>query len=225
MKIALIGYGKMGKMIHSIAEARGHTITAIVDSKSSLDIVADAEVCIDFSAPDAVLENIKTLAPLKKNIVMGTTGWSEHLPEIHQIIKKSEIGFLHSPNFSIGVALFIKTLEHTAKMMSSFNQYEVGGIEIHHSKKLDAPSGTAKAIEDKLNQFHQLCPISFSSVRVGDVPGTHSVIYDSPVDTITLTHTARNRQGFAEGAVFAAEWLVEKKGIFTLDDLINHYSV
>jgi 4-hydroxy-tetrahydrodipicolinate reductase len=221
MKIALIGYGKMGKMIHEIALAKGHSITAIIDSKSCLEQITNAEICIDFSTPYAVLENIRTIAFLKKNIVMGTTGWSQHLPEIASIIQEAGIGFLYSPNFSIGIALFLKILEQTAKIMSQHNQYEVGGIEIHHSKKKDSPSGTAKAIETQINQFHQLTPLLFSSVRIGDVPGTHTVIYDSSIDTITLTHTARNRQGFAEGAVSAAEWLIGKIGIFTLDDLIG----
>lgn len=224
MKIALIGYGRMGKMIHTLAKDRGFEVVATIDSKSLLaahrSALSTADLCIDFSTPNAVLENVKFLASLKKDIVMGTTGWHEHLPEIQNIVNESKIGFLHSPNFSIGVSLFLKVIEQTALLMASFNQYEAAGIEVHHSKKLDSPSGTAKAIETKLNS-HTNKPVTFTSVRVGDVPGTHSVIYDSPADTITLTHAARNREGFAHGALTAAHWLKGKQGIFTLDDLLK----
>lgn len=226
MKIALIGYGKMGKLIHELANEKGFSIVATIDSNTSLHCPAIkqsiglADVCIDFSTPHTVLDNVKTLSSMKKNIVMGTTGWDHNLKEIKQIVAESNTGFLYSPNFSIGVALYLKMIEKTAEIMSSVSQYKVSGIEVHHSKKLDAPSGTAKAIASKLDPY-QSHPIDFSSVREDDIPGTHTVLYDSPVDSITLTHTAHNREGFAQGALMAALWLQDKKGIFTLDDLLE----
>jgi len=232
MKLALIGHGNMGKLIHKLAEEKGDEIVAIIDSKNPLrtksnSSISLADVCIDFSTPQTVLQNVKFLASLKKDIIMGTTGWDDdHLLKIKQIIAESKTGFLYSPNFSIGIALFLKIIDHAAKLMTSYtfsesNPYEVAGIEMHHSKKLDSPSGTANAIANQLNQYHSP-PVVFSSVRVGSIPGTHSIIYDSPVDSITLTHTARNREGFAEGALTAAQWIIGKKGVFTLDDMLVH---
>lgn len=226
MKIALIGYGKMGKMIHQLAEKKGHSIVATLDSKVPLNTISmlhpikDADVCIDFSVPDTVLENIKILSSLKKNIVLGTTGWTDHLKTIQDIVHTSNIGLIHSSNFSLGIALFLKIIDQAGKFIFPFPEYEAAGIEMHHSQKIDIPSGTAKAIENKLNQ-HSPHPINFSSLRLGNIPGIHTVIFDSPVDTITLTHNARNREGFAKGAITAAEWLQGKKGVFTLEDLLS----
>jgi 4-hydroxy-tetrahydrodipicolinate reductase len=230
MKLAVIGYGNMGKLIHPLAEARGHSIVAIVDSKkdlmapASLEAVAKADVCLDFSTPDAILGNINILSQLKKNVVVGTTGWQPHLPQVEKIVAESSIGLLHSPNFSLGIALFLNFIEKAAQLIAPFSQYDVAGLEIHHSRKLDHPSGTAKAIQEKLS-LHYPKGVSFSSVRVGNIPGTHSVIFDSQVDTLTFTHEARNREGFAEGALTAAEWLQGKQGIFTLNDLLNKVSL
>ena len=236
MKIALIGYGKMGKLLEAKALEKGFSITAIVDSKNSLkskmtrDALLNADVCIDFSTPDAVLENIKALAPLKKNIVMGTTGWLDKEDEIKALVEKHRLGFIYASNFSIGVALFSSLVEQAAKIFLPFKQYEARGFEIHHNKKLDAPSGTAKSLADIVNKerstdFKKNKPITFSSIRVGHVPGTHTLLFDSEVDTIELTHIARNREGFAEGALLAAEWIQNKIGLFTINDLINeiHY--
>lgn len=222
MKIALIGYGKMGKLVHSLATARNHSIVCTIDSKNNLTntSVAEADICIDFSSPLCVLENVKTLSLLGKSIVMGTTGWEEHFETIKTHVNNSQIGFLYAPNFSLGIALFLNLLEKAAHIMLPFKQYEAAGIEMHHSQKLDNPSGTAKAIEEKFRLHYPSFPI-FSSVRVGNMPGTHSVIFDSCVDTITLTHTARNREGFAEGAIIAAEWLQGKRGMFTLDNVLK----
>jgi 4-hydroxy-tetrahydrodipicolinate reductase len=217
----------MGKLVHEQAKVKGHSIVAVIDSKtrmsdpSTIQSISLCDVCIDFSTPHAVLENVKTLASLKKNMVVGTTGWNDDSEEIQHIVNTSAIGFLHAPNFSLGIALFLKVIEQTAALMAPFGQYEVAGTEIHHSTKLDSPSGTAKAIECRLNHHKQHSPVAFSSIRVGHVPGIHSVMYDSPADTITLTHTARSREGFAQGAITAAEWLEGKKGMYTLDDLLR----
>jgi 4-hydroxy-tetrahydrodipicolinate reductase len=227
MKIALIGYGKMGKMIHQLAEKAGESIVAIVDSKNPLSssstqkALEEADVCIDFTNPDTVVENIKILSSLKKDVVVGTTGWDDNLQEVKKIVNDAHIGLLYSPNFSIGIALFLNIIEKAAALMAPFEQYELAGLEIHHSKKIDKPSGTAKAIENRLHKISPQPSINFTSVRVGEVPGTHSIIYDSPVDTITLTHTARTREGFAGGALNAARWIKGRKGIFTLDDLLK----
>lgn len=226
MKIALIGYGKMGRLVHDLAKEKGHSIVATIDSKTTLNspaakqAVSLADVCIDFSTPHTVLENVKILSSMKKNIVMGTTGWDCYVHEIKDIIAKSDTGFISSPNFSIGVALYLRMIEQSAELMASFDQYKVAGTEIHHSTKQDAPSGTSKAIAKKLNK-HLSRAVSFTSIREGDVPGTHSIEYNSPIDSITLTHTAHNREGFAHGALIAAQWLNGKKGIFTQDDLLD----
>jgi len=227
MKIALIGYGKMGKMIEQAALSQGHTIVAIIDPKCPIkhlteESVKNADVCLDFTRPDQAIPNLTLLAKWKKNVVMGTTGWTDHLNEAKTIVNESNIGFIYSPNFSLGVAIFLKLIDNAAKLIAPFAEYDVSGYEIHHNQKLDRPSGTAQTISDVL---HQNLPhkktIELSSIRVGSTPGTHSVILDSPFDTITLTHTARNREGFATGAIRAGEWLKNKKGFYTLNDMIK----
>lgn len=240
MKIALIGYGKMGKMIELAAISKGHTIIAKINSHREMqtltkDLIDHADVCIDFTHPNYAIENIKSIAKFGKNIVMGTTGWYHHIDMVEDIVKDAKIGFLYSPNFSLGVALFLEIVSRAASLVSPFKAYDVGGYEIHHNQKADSPSGTAKAIverllsefADKKEAIFELAEgkisteqLHFSSLRLGSIPGTHSITFDSPVDTITLTHTARNREGFAVGAVNAAEWLQGRKGFFTLNDML-----
>ncbi|WP_044882498.1 4-hydroxy-tetrahydrodipicolinate reductase [Neochlamydia sp. EPS4] len=240
MKIALIGYGKMGHLIEEIALQQGHTIIAILPSSEAVsslkeNLIQQVDICIDFSAPQAVLSNLQRLAPFKKNIVMGTTGWEEHLDEVKKLIHEHQIGFLFSPNFSVGVHLFKNIVEAAAQLMNEFEDYDVAGQELHHYQKKDSPSGTAKSlvsillekIQRKKNPLYDrvdrpIAPheLNFSSVRCGSIPGTHTIIFDSPADTLTITHQARNREGFARGALAAAEWLIGKKGIFTLEDMI-----
>lgn len=227
MKIGLIGYGNMGKMVEQIAVSKGHSIAAIIDSKSSnLDALKAADICIDFTHPHCVLQNIKNVASLGKNLVVGTTGWYEQLDEAIHLAKNANIGLLYAPNFSLGITLFLNIIAHAAKVIAPYQAYDVSGIEIHHNKKADIPSGTAKAITDHLHKHisREDHEIHFASVRVGAAPGTHSVIFDSPADTITLTHTARNREGLAEGAIYAAKWLLGKQGVFTLDDILRSNS-
>ena len=241
MKIALIGYGKMGRLIEDIALQKEHTIIAKIHLGTNLSavdekLIKQADICMDFSDPQAALQNIQTIANLKKNIVMGTTGWYEHLNEVKQIVHDSQIGFLFSPNFSLGVHLFKSIVEEAARLMNEFEDYDVAGYEMHHNQKADSPSGTAKnivymlleKIKRKTTPVYDLPnrPIDphelhFQSIRCGSVPGTHTVIFDSPADTITITHQARNREGFARGAIAAAEWLDGKKGFFTMDDMIH----
>lgn len=205
LKISLIGYGKMGKMVEIAALARHHTIVE----------PALADICIDFTHPDAAVESIHRLAKENKSIVMGTTGWYDRLPEVEAIVKKYQIGLLYSANFSLGVNLFLQVVEEAAKKFLSFD-YNVAGIESHHHQKIDAPSGTALAIEKRVG-----VPVKFASVRCGSIPGKHELIFDSPVDQITLIHEARSREGFALGAVQAAEWLKGKTGLYTMEDMFK----
>jgi 4-hydroxy-tetrahydrodipicolinate reductase len=204
MKLALLGYGKMGKLIENLALEKGHTIVPL----------QHADVALDFSHPDAVIKHIKEAAKLQKPLVMGTTGWYDHLDEAKSIVKKNNIGFIYSPNFSLGIQLFLQIVEAAAKIISPFKEYDASGVEYHHRQKVDNPSGTAKAIAEKFD--HDL---HFASVRCGSIPGTHTLIFDSPADTITFTHQARNREGFALGAIAAAEWILNKKGFYTFQEM------
>ena len=206
LKIALIGYGKMGRRVEKIALERGHKITSI----------EEADVCIDFTEPSSVLSTLQKLAPTKKCFVIGTTGWYDELDKVSELVKKYDLALLYAPNFSIGVHLFMEVVAEAAKKYLGTGEYKVAGVEMHHDEKKDAPSGTALGLVKKIGQ-----PVSFSSVRCGSIPGVHTLIFDSPVDQITLTHEARSRDGFALGAVKAAEWLPGKKGLFTLNDLLT----
>jgi 4-hydroxy-tetrahydrodipicolinate reductase len=243
MKIALIGYGKMGKLIEEIALQREHKIVAKIHPSGALtsideNSVKQADVCIDFSHPSYALDNIRTLAALNKNVVMGTTGWYEEIETVKKIVKEQDIGFLFSPNFSIGVLLFKKIVESAAILMNDFDEYDVAGFEMHHNQKVDSPSGTAKSlvysllnhIERKTMPVYDIVnrPIAphelhFPSLRCGSIPGTHTITFDSPADSITITHQARTRTGFATGAVVAAEWLADKKGFYSFDHIINSH--
>lgn len=224
MKIALIGYGKMGRLIEKLAIDQGDTISVKINTPHwSCQELEDADICIDFSHPDSVIKHVKQAAAMRKNIVVGTTGWTKHLDEVKSIVNISGIGLLYSPNFSIGVALFLKLIEDAAQLFDTFEEYDIGGWECHHAEKIDSPSGTAQAmlesLQKKLLQRKKIPQIS--SLRCGNFPGTHSLIFDSPVDTITVTHQARSREGFARGALSAADWLIGKSGFFTLEDLIK----
>ncbi len=238
MKIALIGYGKMGKLIGEMALQHEHKIVATINSSQEItrELVEHAEVCIDFSHPDTILDNIKRLAELNKNIVVGTTGWYDHVDIVRRIVETHKIGLIYSPNFSIGINLFLRIVKEAASLMNHFDEYDVGASEIHHSQKADSPSGTAKALTSLLvdhidrkktiNYDMANQPIAFdelhcASLRCGSNPGFHSVTFDAPADTIVISHQARNREGFARGAITAAEWLQQKKGLFTMHDLLG----
>lgn len=224
MNIALIGYGKMGKIVEQIALQYGHSIIGIIDSqRMDQSSLLNADVCIDFSRPDQVIHNIKIVAALGKDIVMGTTGWYDQLSEVREIIENSHIGFVYAANFSIGIALYLNFIRHAATKINNLYEYDVSGVEVHHEQKLDSPSGTAKGIIQLLETHmpRKKGKINIASERVGDAPGTHSILFDSPADTITLTHTARNREGFATGALKAAEWVHNKKGFFHFNDVLE----
>lgn len=224
MKVALVGYGKMGRMVEKLALARGHQIIARISSDTSPEwtTVAQADVCIEFSRPEAVLKNLAKISQFGVNCVIGTTGWYEQLETARALVEKQGTGILYSPNFSVGIHLFLEIVQHAAKRISFFPDYAVGGVEYHHQQKLDTPSGTAQKIAAAINQERPAAaPLVFSSVRCGSFPGTHTVFFDSPIDTLTFTHEARSREGFADGALLAGEWLLGKKGLFTLEDYLK----
>lgn len=219
IKIALIGFGKMGQEINSLC--RDSEIFEVVsisfkDKNGKLDIegIKKSDVAIDFTSKDIVLKNIEQVAKLGKNLVVGTTGWYDHLNEVKKIVEKNKIGFLYAPNFSIGANIFFKMAEFSAKLFSKFPEYDVYGLEIHHKAKLDSPSGTALKIASKING------LNFTSIRAGRNPGFHEVVFDSNADGITLSHQAYNRIGFAKGALLAAEFIKNKKGMFNFEDII-----
>jgi 4-hydroxy-tetrahydrodipicolinate reductase len=231
MKIALLGYGKMGQTIERIALERGHEIVLKKDEFNTYEGLSNADVAIDFSIPAVAVENISNCFYANVPVISGTTGWLDRYDEMVALCKEKNGAFISSSNFSLGVNLFFGLNEYLAKMMSKFGSYSVEMEEIHHTQKLDAPSGTAISLakgviensdytnwtleEAKENQIH------IEAVRTENVPGTHTVTYSSEVDTIEIKHTAHNRDGFALGAVIAAEWIVGKHGVFTMKDVLD----
>lgn len=231
MKIALLGYGKMGKVIERIALERGHEIVLKKSSSGSFEGLLNADVAIDFSVPNSAVDNISECLNNGIPIVSGTTGWLEKYDQMTALCEAKNGAFIYGSNFSLGVNLFFELNDYLAKMMAKFNQYTVTMEEIHHTQKLDAPSGTAislaKGIIEHSNYSNWTLgnpnanEIHIDAQRIENVPGTHSIFYTSNVDTIEIKHTAHNRDGFALGSVIAAEWLVGKKGVFTMRDVLN----
>ena len=231
MKIALLGYGKMGKVIERIALERGHEIVLKKDENNTYDGLVNADVAIDFSVPMAAVENISSCFQANVPVVSGTTGWLERYDEIIAQKKQKTGGFISSSNFSLGVNLFFELNDYLAKIMAPYNSYSVAMEEIHHTQKLDAPSGTAISLANGVIENSNYTKwtldkpaaneIQIEALRVEDVPGTHTVTYSSDVDSIEIKHTAHNREGFALGAVIAAEWLAGKQGVFTMKDVLN----
>ena len=231
MKIALLGYGKMGKVIERIALERGHEIVLRKSSTDSYDGLSDADVAIDFSVPDSAVDNISSCFKTNVPVVCGTTGWLEHYDEMTVLCQATNGSFIYGSNFSLGVNIFFELNDYLAKMMSRLKQYNVSMEEIHHTQKLDAPSGTAislaKGIIENSGYTNwtmekpKADEIYIDAKRIENIPGTHSIFYDSEVDQIEIKHTAHNREGFALGAVIAAEWLQDKKGVFTMKDVLN----
>jgi 4-hydroxy-tetrahydrodipicolinate reductase len=234
MKIVLFGYGKMGKEVEKIALERGHELILRIEKNEEYDI-SEADVAIDFSVPSAAFNNITSC--FKKNIpvISGTTGWLEDYEKAVTICKKNNGSFIYASNFSIGVNLFFELNDKLSRIMNSNNNYTPSIEEIHHTKKLDAPSGTAITIAEqtiKNSSIKEWCLhtnkakvdneiIPISSKRIKDVPGTHIVAYESEIDSIEIKHTAHNRKGFAHGAIIAAEWLINKNGVYTMKDVLN----
>lgn len=239
MNIALIGYGKMGKAIEKIALDRGHSIVAIINSESPIATVdlSLADVAIEFTRPELAVDHIKACISQKCPIVVGTTAWHEHLSEMTDLVNANKGTLLHASNFSIGVTIFFEINKRLAQLMKGQTDYFASMEEIHHLQKLDAPSGTAITLANGILENNsdysswvlgeEKVPhtvngqIGVTSFRLPDVPGTHIIKYSSPVDTITLSHEAHNRTGFAFGAVIAAEFAFNKQGVFTMNDVLN----
>ncbi len=231
MKIALLGYGKMGKAIERIATERGHKIVLKKSISDSFDGLENADVAIDFSAPDSAVSHISECFNKGIPVISGTTGWLEKYNDIATLCKEKEGSFIYGSNFSLGVNLFFLLNQKLAIMMNAFPDYKVEMEEVHHTQKLDAPSGTAISLA---NQIIENTPytswqlgqtqnqtIGIEAKRVENVPGTHSVFYKSAIDEIEIKHTAHSREGFALGAVMASEWIIGKKGIFTMKDVLG----
>jgi 4-hydroxy-tetrahydrodipicolinate reductase len=237
VKIILSGYGKMGKEVEKIALERNHHIIAIVDTEFDWDQILEkslhADVVIDFSLPSTVINNIKNSFKLNIPIVTGTTGWYNQLQEIKTLCLTNNQTLFYSPNFSIGVNVFFEINKRLAQLMNTQEQYEVSIEETHHIQKLDAPSGTAITLaKDIINNIDRKknwiktnektdSTFEIKSKRIDNITGIHSVIYESPIDIIEIKHTAKNRRGLALGAVNAAEWVIGKKGIYEMKDLLN----
>jgi 4-hydroxy-tetrahydrodipicolinate reductase len=237
MNIALIGYGRMGHEVEEAAIRRGHEVKLIVDVENSNDLTIEnlkgIDVAIEFTSPDAAFKNITTCLGMKIPVVSGTTGWLSNYEKAADICKKNGTSFIHSSNFSIGVNLLFRLNSELAKQMKNYRNYSVSIEEIHHTKKLDAPSGTAITLAEGIKNQHpsytgwchendrseNLIPIR--SVREGTVPGTHTVTWDSEVDALSLRHEAKNRKGLALGAVMAAEFIKGRKGVFTMNDVLG----
>jgi 4-hydroxy-tetrahydrodipicolinate reductase len=271
MNIALIGYGKMGRILERTALERGHLVAAVVDpfvsgasalsgaplyttiaelarlSGAENSVASRVDVAVEFTRPDTAVENIRGLIEKGIPTVAGTTGWYDHLKEIEALVGDKKGSFCWSSNYSLGVNLFYRIAAFAAKLSDPFPEYDVGGWEFHHNKKIDSPSGTAKilvgkilaamtrkkkAVWEKLNRPPAPDELHFPSLRLGSMPGVHTVCFDSPADTIEITHIGRTRDGLALGAIRAAEWLVNctgpgkprgspKSGVFTIDDVME----
>jgi len=232
MKIALLGYGKMGKIIEQIAIQRGHKIVLKIDKGDNAYDIRKADVAIDFSIPSAAVSNISNCLKNGVPVISGTTGWLNQFDDMVALCKERDGAFIYASNYSLGVNIFFELNKQLAKMMASLKQYNVSMEEIHHTQKLDAPSGTAITLAEgvientdysnwELDKSNSKNTLSIVAKRIENVPGTHIVNYKSEVDTISISHTAHNRQGFALGAVIAAEWIIGKTGVFTMKDVLN----
>ncbi|WP_299799108.1 4-hydroxy-tetrahydrodipicolinate reductase [uncultured Maribacter sp.] len=231
MRIALFGYGKMGQMIEQIALNRGHEIVAKIDNNTQDFDFNSMDVAIDFSMPEAAFGNITKCLSNNIPIISGTTGWLDKYEDATTLCQEKKGAFIYASNFSLGVNIFFELNNYLAKMMQNLPEYNVELEEIHHTQKLDAPSGTAITLAEgviansnykqwKLDNASNET-LKITSKRIGTVPGTHTVSYDSIVDSIEIKHTAHNREGFALGAVTAAEWIIGKSGVFSMRDVLN----
>ena len=218
MNIALIGYGKMGQLIEQIALEKGHTISVIINSSNPIENqdFSNTDVAIDFSTPNSAYYNIKFILSLGIPMVSGTTAWLENLDDAKQLAKEKATGFLYASNFSIGVNIFFELNKKLSQLMQNKSEYKASIKEIHHVEKLDIPSGTALSLQSQIAKTTNL-----ESERTENFPGTHIVNYDSEIDSISIGHYAHNRMGFAQGALIAAEWIIDKKGCFNMSDVLK----
>lgn len=221
MKLALLGYGKMGTMIERAAEHEGIDVVCVIDPVAgSRGNLADADVCVDFTEPGVVIENIKAAADARISMVVGTTGWYQRMDEARQLVASSGIGFVYGSNFSVGVNLMFKVARYAAELFSHFPAYDPFLQEAHHKFKKDAPSGTALSLNRIVEaEYGRGAPTS--STRAGYFPGRHTLGFDSEADTLEINHTARSRGGFAEGALLAANWIASRQGFFEFSEIID----
>lgn len=232
MKIALLGYGKMGKVIEKIAIQRGHKVVLKIDKNDTNFDLSVADVAIDFSVPTAAVRNISAALEHNIPVVSGTTGWLENFDKIKSLCLDKKGAFIYASNFSLGVNIFFELNRRLAQLMSPLPEYMVSMEEIHHTQKQDAPSGTAITLAEDIIKESKLIgwtlgansdkkQIGIEAKRIESVPGTHRVFYNSEVDTIEIKHTAHSRLGFGLGAVIAAEWILGKRGVFSMKDILN----
>lgn len=226
MRLLLVGHGRIGKLVEALAPEYGAQVAGVVNGRDSERSLREGnygpiDVAVDFTLADAVPRNFPLLAERGVNVVIGTTGWSAHEPAMREVAARAGIGVLAAPNFSLGVNLFQLLVEEAARRFASYESYGAWINEIHHSAKKDAPSGTALQLQSGMQRAGYSRPIDMSSTRAGSIPGTHTVGFDGPADTVTLTHTVRDRAVFARGALEAARWLKGKQGWFTMRDLLG----
>jgi 4-hydroxy-tetrahydrodipicolinate reductase len=228
MQIVLVGHGKMGRMVEGLAGEYGFAVAGIIDPQSATgqdgpdaDRWNGVDVAIDFSSPDAVIKNVPVLVKRGISVVIGTTGWQKDEAAIRQAVEGGSAGVVSAPNFSTGVLLFEAMVARAAALMSTQPEFGAWLHEAHHATKKDAPSGTALALKNTMEQAGFARPIDVSSVRAGYIPGTHTAGFDGPAETITLTHAARDRTAFARGALVAAKWVRGKRGWFTMHDVLG----
>jgi 4-hydroxy-tetrahydrodipicolinate reductase len=242
MNVAIIGYGKMAKEVEQVANEKKIKIAKIFKEEENYDALAltkqnlkNIDVCIDFTTPAAVISNIEAVVNSGKDIVIGTTGWYDKLEDIKKLVKKNNVGLLYCPNFSLGVNLLYQIINTASHIFNKFDEYDMMVSEIHHKNKVDSPSGTALSLAQLILQNvkrkkeilkdtskAKIKPeqLHVTSTRVGSVIGQHSVMFDSDADTIEISHTAKNRRGFALGALLAADWIIGKKGVYTMKDVM-----
>ena len=227
MNLAIVGYGKMGKLIEQLAPEYGFAVTLKLDEFNNANFEGvnrenfqGVDVAVDFSIPAVVADNVERIAPLGVNMVLGTTGWTAQTDRVKAAVEKYGIGLVWSPNYSIGVNVFFRLVSEAARLLKDEANYGAWGWEIHHSTKKDAPSGTLLKLVEEMQRAGYTRPVSVSSNRAGAHPGTHEIGFDSSADTVTLRHTARNREGFARGALKAAQWVVGKKGFHEFSEVL-----
>jgi 4-hydroxy-tetrahydrodipicolinate reductase len=219
-KLAIVGYGKMGKLIEQLAPEYGFTVHARIDLNDDLGKAAGADVAVEFTLPSAVIGNVKALSAMNIPVVTGTTGWMDQMDLVRTIVEQHHTALVWSPNFSIGVNVFFRVVREAARLLELEPQYGAWAWEIHHHTKKDAPSGTLLRLVEEMEAAGYSRPVDTSANRAGAHPGTHEIGFDSAADTITLRHTARSREGFARGALKAAQWLPGKHGIFKFEDVL-----
>lgn len=227
MKILIVGNGRMGRAVATLAESRGHAVHATIGGGENAggqaltrERLAGADVAIEFTRPDAVVANLERLIEAGVPTVTGTTGWSPELPRITRLVEERRGALLHASNFSAGVQLFLRTARELARRFAGHSDFDSFILEEHHAGKRDAPSGTARQLQAMLQEGDPDRPFPITSIRAGAIPGTHVVTYDAPSETVSLTHVARNRQGFAAGALAAAEWLPGHPGVHTFEEML-----